>query len=449
MNGITITDAAARIRDGRLRPRELVEGCLDRISRYDDRVRAWVMVDEAGALEAADRLGEEAARGEIRGPLHGIPIGIKDIIDVAGWPTRAGSPLREDHVADEDAPVVAALKRAGAILLGKTVTVEFACFDPSPTRNPWDRDLNHSPGGSSSGSAAAVAMGMCPGSIGTQTGGSLVRPAAYCGIATCKPTFGRVDTAGIVPVSFHLDHSRPMARSVDDLGVLLDVLPPSRDFQPARAKPAKLVDDFESRPSPRLGLPETFFLERANEAVRQVFDDAVEGLRRNGAEVTPVELPEDFTDILDVHTRVMAVEAAAYHRRQFLAHRSSYGPKITGLLDQGLATSGTDYAKALAKLWAFRRRIIGAVGDLDALVMPSTDTTAPATLATTGPKDFQAPWSCAGVPVISIPCGLGADGMPVGMQLVAPHHQEAQLFAVARWCERIIEFRHLPPLLVD
>ena len=170
-------------------------------------------------------LGREAQAGNYRGPLHGIPIGIKDIIDVAGLPTRAGSPLRENYpAAAADAPLVAALRQAGAIILGKTVTVEFACFDPSPTRNPWDAELRHTPGGSSSGSAVAVAMGMCFGALGTQTGGSLVRPASYCGIATLKPTFGLLSREGIVPVSYHLDHPGPMARTVGDLEILMQCL---------------------------------------------------------------------------------------------------------------------------------------------------------------------------------------------------------------------------------
>jgi aspartyl-tRNA(Asn)/glutamyl-tRNA(Gln) amidotransferase subunit A len=171
---LSISDAASQIRRRRLAPLDLVERCLDQIGKYEDRVHAWVLVDEEGARRTARQLQQQ----DWRGPLHGIPLGIKDIVDVAGFPTRAGSPLREDHLARHDAPLVADLRKAGAIILGKTVTVEFACFDPSPTLNPWDPALQHTPGGSSSGSAVAVALGMCFGAIGTQTGGSLVRPAS-------------------------------------------------------------------------------------------------------------------------------------------------------------------------------------------------------------------------------------------------------------------------------
>jgi aspartyl-tRNA(Asn)/glutamyl-tRNA(Gln) amidotransferase subunit A len=423
-----------------------------RIQRYDDRVRAWVTVDEDGARRAAEQLGWEAARGEFRGPLHGIPLGIKDIIDVAGLPTRAGSPLRENHVAQSDAPLVAALRKAGAIVLGKTVTVEFACFDPSPSRNPWDPELQHSPGGSSSGSAVAVAMGMCPGAIGTQTGGSLVRPSSYCGIATCKPTFGRVDTTGVVPVSFTLDHPGPMARSVADLEIMLGCMPPSPDYAPPRPVPTEPVGhDRGGRPlkPPRLGLVEEFFMDGAAAPVREAVTVAIDMLHRRGAEIYSVALADDFAEINRLHTLIMAAEAAAYHREAFAAHRQSYGPKIASLLDRGLAARAIDYAAALARLAEFRRRVRPMLNDVDALVMPATDTTAPPTLETTGNKDFQAPWSCSGLPVISLPSGLASDGMPVAVQLVGRDYDEASLFRVARWCETCFDFRAVPPLVAE
>jgi aspartyl-tRNA(Asn)/glutamyl-tRNA(Gln) amidotransferase subunit A len=276
----SLAEAAARIQLGRLRPTELLEQCLGQIDRYEGRIRAWVVVDREAARQVAENLDRELAERSWRGALHGIPIGIKDLVDVAGLPTRAGSPLRADHQAGRDAPIVAALRAAGAVILGKTVTVEFAAFDPPPTRNPWDLDLQHTPGGSSSGSAAAVAMGMCLGAIGTQTGGSLVRPASYCGIAACKPTFGRIDAEGIVPLSFHLDHPGPMARSVGDLALMLRTMMPDAGIEPPnRCEP------------PRLGLVESFFMERASPAVATVVGRAVERLGQQGARIEPVRLP--------------------------------------------------------------------------------------------------------------------------------------------------------------
>jgi len=434
----SLMEAAKAIRTGHLRPIDLVETCLDRIRQFDDSVRAWVLVDEDAARREAERTTAEAAQGQFRGPLHGVPVGIKDIIDVAGLPTEAGSPLRKGRMAATDAPVVAGLRAAGAIVLGKTVTVEFACFDPSPTRNPWASNLDRSPGGSSSGSAAALAMEMCLGALGTQTGGSLVRPSSYCGVATCKPTFGRVDRAGVIPVSYHFDHVGPMARRVADLAAMLDCLPRSQDFAPPSATAPERNEPL------RLGLVDEFFMTKASANLRSVVETALAKLE--GAVIEAVTPTVDFEAIQDVHTTVMAVEAAAYHREDFAAHRGSYGPMISGLLDQGLATSGVELADALVFLHDYRRQAPAMLDGFDALIMPATDTTAP-TLETTGPKTFQCPWSCSGLPVVSLPCGLAEDRLPVAVQLVGRHHDDARLLEIAAWCEERFGFECRPSLL--
>lgn len=221
----TIAKAAEQIRAREISPIDLVEYCLARIEQFDSRIHAWILVDADGAREQATRQQEMLDRGSELPPLAGIPIGIKDIIDVAGWPTKAGSPLRENHVATEDATLVRSLRSADAIILGKTVTTQFASFDPPPTRNPWN-NLARTPGGSSSGSAAAVATEMCMAAIGSQTGGSIIRPASYCGVAGLKPTFGRVSLEGVVPLSEHLDHPGPIARSVRDLWAVYATIQP-------------------------------------------------------------------------------------------------------------------------------------------------------------------------------------------------------------------------------
>ncbi len=440
---ITLHEASRQIVSGQLDPVELTEQCLRQIRRWDDRVHAWVLVDEQSALNTARQMADEAARKEFRGPLHGVPLGIKDIVDVEGLPTRAGSPLRADHVARCDAPITAAQRKAAAIILGKTVTVEFACFDPSPSRNPWDPKLGHSPGGSSSGSAVALALGMCLGAIGTQTGGSLVRPASYCGVAACKPTFGRVDRRGVLPVSYHLDHPGPMARSVRDLAVMLDCLPISADFGP----PSDGAESDSMELPPRLALVEGYFMETADPPVREVVQKAIDTLAASGASIEPVSLPVDFVAMQAMHTRIMAVEAAAYHCPWFPAHRASYGVKIAELLDEGRATSAVDYAAALAELREFRDLAPSLFGQFDAFIMPATDTTAPPTLDTTGDKRFQAPWSCAGLPVVSLPCGLASTAMPAAVQLVGRYHDDARLLRIGQWCEDTLAFDAAPALL--
>ena len=273
----TATEMAAAIRAGSATPSELVAACLERIARDDGRLRAWVVCDEAGAAALADERSAEAKAGQYRGPLHGVPVGIKDIVDVAGWPTRAGSTVTDDAPVEHDAPLVARLRRAGAIVLGKTVTTEFACFDPPPTRNPWHAE--RTPGGSSSGSAAAVAAAMCPAAIGSQTGGSIIRPAGFCGVCGLKPTFAAVSTNGVVPVSAHLDHVGPLAASVADLKLLFDVLRDDADRPPA----ASASDSPAAMRPPRLGVWQEYFLDEADDSVTTCLATALEALRQGGA----------------------------------------------------------------------------------------------------------------------------------------------------------------------
>src|SRR5579864_4635380 len=215
----TIHAAAEDIRQGRLSPVDLLDECLERIDRFESRVRDWVLLDGDGARETAKRRHDEVKRGQWRGPLHGIPLGIKDIFDVFDWPTAAGSKLWANSIARQDAAVVKRLREAGAVFVGKTVTTQYASFDPPVTRNPWN--LERTPGGSSSGSAAAVATGMCLGALGSQTGGSITRPASYCGVAGCKPSYGYVSCNGVVPLAPSMDHPGPIGRCVADLAILL------------------------------------------------------------------------------------------------------------------------------------------------------------------------------------------------------------------------------------
>lgn len=446
MRLLTIAEAGHELRAGRLTPLDLVERCLEQIRRFEPQVHAWVSVDETGAREAAGKLGDELRRDCCRGPLHGIPLGIKDIVDVAGWPTQAGSSLRKGHRAERDATLVARLREAGAIILGKTVTTEFASFDPPPTRNPWNAE--RTPGGSSSGSAAAVALGMCLAAIGSQTGGSITRPASYCGVAGCKPTLGRVSTTGLVPLSFHLDHPGPIARSVADLAVVLGAI---AGYDPA--DPVCLdspVVDYRSaleapRP-PRLGLLESFFMESAAKPIQAATHQALAALRAAGADIVCVPLPASFAELHALHRRVMAVDAADYHRAAFAAHRAAFGPNIASLIDEGLSTLAIDYSAALAHQLRFRREMLAGFNGVEALVTPATVDAAPG-VETTGDPKFNSPWSYTGFPTVSLPCGLTRDGMPASLQLIGPPLAEASLLAAAAWCERQLRFDALPPLL--
>lgn len=442
----TIFAAARLLAAGECAPLELVDHALDRIARYEPLVSAWVAVDAEGARETAIRLAQTARSGEPRSPLWGIPLGIKDVFDIVGQPTLAGAPIRKGHRAQTDATVVARLRNAGAILLGKTVTTEFACFDPPPTRNPWN--LEHTPGGSSSGSAAALALGMCLGAVGTQTGGSIIRPAAYCGVCGLKPSFGRVSFHGVVGVTTHLDHAGPMARCVEDLGLLYEAIAgpdPHDEFTVTAsvADCASAIAAGRDRP-PRLLLLEDGFLDETDAAIRGATERALDLLRAAGAAIDRKAGP-DFAAARLMHRRIMLVEGLATHRATYPARRSEYGPRIAALLDEATRVSAVEYSDAVRHQQVFRRQQLSLFHGVDALIMPATDTAAPG-LDTTGSPRFQSPWSYTGWPEVTFPCGLTSSGLPAGLQLVGPPWSEAPLLAAAAWCQRVLDFQAQPAL---
>jgi Asp-tRNA(Asn)/Glu-tRNA(Gln) amidotransferase A subunit family amidase len=447
----SIAKAAHDIREGLLRPSDLVEQCLQRIEQLEPKIKAWVFVDAAGARREAQRLEKVQQDGEDIGPLHGIPVGIKDIIDVAGWPTKCGSPLRESHIANRDAAVVTALRKAGAIILGKTVTTEWACFDPPPTRNPWD--LEHTPGGSSSGSAAAVACDMCFAALGTQTGGSIVRPASFCGVSGLKPGFGELPMEGIAPLTLHLDHVGPIARRVGDLYIVWQALAAAAHGSMESMFSRRWADsDLESWID-AYGLNKTLFvlegslLDHATPETRQLFQHSLNRLKTS-VSLRSLRLPPSFGEVLTWHRRINVVEAAAYHRETFPSRRDQYGPNIASLLDEAKSISAMDYAESLIHREEVRNELARLLHQhedaLGCLVMPATIGPAPGT-DTTGVPTFNAPWSYIGWPSLTIPCGLASNGLPVGMQFIAM--TAPQVFAMAGLCERILGFHERPKLL--
>jgi aspartyl-tRNA(Asn)/glutamyl-tRNA(Gln) amidotransferase subunit A len=436
----TIHAAAADIRAGRLSPDDLLETCLERIDRYEERVRAWVFVDRDGARAAARRLSDELRRGQYRGPLHGIPIGIKDIFDVFDWPTAAGSRLWANSIARQDATVVRKLREAGAVFVGKTVTTQYASFDPPPTRNPWNPE--RTPGGSSSGSAAAVATGMCLGATASQTGGSITRPASYCGVAGCKPTYGRVSCAGVVPLAHSMDHPGPIARCVRDLAILLQTIAGFDRYDPT----SKLMLDIdllaaldgESEP-PTLGRLRGLFEERAEPAVQRMMDDVTKTLVAQGCNVVDVALPAGFSEVIARHRIVMAVEAAQFHEARLRKHPQDYGPNITKLLEEGIACPATEFARTKEHKKQLRDEMGHCLGGLAPSVLLCPATTGPAPdKATTGDPAFNSPWSYTGLPVVSFPVGLSDDGLPLAIQLVGQEMLEGELFRAAAWCENVL-----------
>jgi aspartyl-tRNA(Asn)/glutamyl-tRNA(Gln) amidotransferase subunit A len=435
----TIHAAAEEMRQGRLTPIELLESCLARIDKYESRVHAWVLVDRQGAWAEAERLTQELRRGDRRGPLHGIPIAIKDIFDVFDWPTGCGSNLWAQSFARRDATVVERLRRAGAVFVGKTVTTAFASFDPPVTRNPWD--VSRTPGGSSSGSAAALACGMCLGALGSQTGGSITRPASYCGVAGCKPTYARVSCDGVMPLAPSMDHPGPMARCVRDLAIILQTIAGPDERDPAcsdRPVPLLVPGHYEGLPPPRLGRLWGLFEQRAEPSVNALMDQVTQTLRKQGASVKDIALPAGFSEVVARHRTIMAVEAAAFHGERLHRHPDDYPPKIRGLLDEGLACPASEYARCKDFQRNVTSETMGCFSGIDALLCPATTGPAP-DAATTGDPAFNSPWSLTGLPVISFAAGKSPDGLPLAIQLVGPAWGEAELFQAAAWCERALE----------
>lgn len=445
LHELTATEAAAAVRERRCSPVDLVEALLARIDAVEDRVRAWALVDRDGARVTAQRQAEEAARGMWRGPLHGVPFAVKDIFYSAGLRTEAGSKVLAGFVPSYDATTVARLKAAGGLLLGKLQTTEFATFDPAPTRNPWN--LDHTPGGSSSGSAAAVTARMVPISLGTQTAGSVIRPPSYCGLAGLKPTFGRVSLRGVIPLAWTQDHVGIMARSVEDLALVLQVVAGPDADDPSTA--TDLVPDYraalvERRP-PRIGLLREFFLERAEPDVVRVTTEALGRLTGAGATVEEAKLPPSFTAAHAAAWTVVNVETAAVHADLHRAKADLYRPHIRSMIEVGSLIPGALYLRALRVRRRFRREMAAVLARFDVLATPTTPAPAPPGMATGDPV-FQVPWSLSGLPTATIPCGFSPSRLPLGLQLVAGPFAEAPLLAAAAWCEEVLGRPAAPPL---
>jgi aspartyl-tRNA(Asn)/glutamyl-tRNA(Gln) amidotransferase subunit A len=423
---LTIFDAARSIQSGQLTPVDLLEQCLARVDLYEKHVHAWAYLDRDRARQDAKAIAAQLHAGQIAGPLVGIPIGIKDIIDVEDMPTACGSTRWATSFARADAHCVALLRQAGAIILGKTVTTAYAYLDPPKTRNPWN--FNRTPGGSSSGSAAAVACGMCLAALGTQTGGSLTRPATYCGVASYKPAHGAITTDGVLPLAPSLDHIGIMARTVRDFPAFARVLHGvTIDWQPRQPPPhlARLGDYFQP----------------SDPQVQRMADRFFEAIQPG---TSPVEsLPALFQSIPQHHLTIMAAEAAAVHSERQKRHPQDYPPKITELIEQGRTRTALELIAART----FRSEMLQSLrASFDLAAVPATSTLAP-TPETTGSPAFNSPWSFLGLPTISLPVAESDEGLPLGMQLVGVSNDLDSLFQAAVLAEtRFDRPQRLPPV---
>lgn len=444
---LTVAGMIRQIQRRKLSPVVLMESLLKRIDLLEPSLQAWVTMDRQCLLKEARQCHEEIIRGKMRGLLHGIPIGVKDIFFTRGMKTTAGSKIFADFVPAYNATAVERLKKAGAIILGKTATTEFASRYPAPTRNPWN--LEHTPGGSSSGSAAAVATGMCPAALGSQTGGSVLRPAAYCGVVGLKPTYGRISRYGVFALGWTLDHVGFLTRSVEDAAILLGILAGPDPADPTtRLQP---VPDYmrslrSLRRPPRIGIVREFYQEKSAESVWNHTEKILSQLKRAGGKMREVKMPASFAAVQDAHRIIMWVEAAAYHEKLFEKNREKYSSKMREMVEIGLLIPSGDYLRAQKIKRLFRREMEPIMQEYDCLLSPATSSAAPENLSSTGDPWFQVPWSLSGLPAISIPSGLNDERLPLGIQLAGAAFAEGKLLAAARWCEKILDVHLSPPM---
>lgn len=415
LHELTGVKAAQAIVAGTISSEALVSACLERITAREESVRAWEYLDPAAALAEA----RARDRSPTRGPLHGVPVGIKDLIDTSDMPTSYGSPIYAGHQPAWDAASVALLRAAGAVILGKTVTTEFAMFTPGKTANP--HNVAHTPGGSSSGSAAAVADMMVPLALGTQTAGSIIRPASFCGVVGYKPTHGQFSVAGIKALSQTLDTLGGFARSVADFALLRAALV---------GGPVQLP---ELERAPRIGLCRTPQWSLASADTREALEIAGQQLGAAGAEVRQVTLPPAFENLVAAQETIQIFEGARCCAYELTVHRDRLSAKLLELLAPAEGLTYAAYAEALTLAATCRRQLDAIFTDHDALLVPSAPGEAPAGLEATGDPIFNRMWTLLHTPAVTLPSHTGSHGLPVGVQVIGPLGMDDRLLAIAAW----------------
>ena len=417
LSKLTATEIVRATTAGEITCEAVTRACLDRIAAREGVIHAWASIDPELALAQARALD----RGTERGPLHGVPVGVKDIIDTFDQPTEMGSPIYRGHRPAADAACVALVRAAGAVILGKTVTCEFAGMQPGITTNPHDPE--RTPGGSSSGSGAAVADRMVPVAFGTQTGGSVLRPAAYCGVFGFKPTFGAFNRRGVFPAAESLDTLGLIARSFDDVELVSDVL----ELRPS-SKPAPL-----NRP-PRIGLCRTPLWATAQPETAAAVEDAAARLGKAGADIREIVLPEEFSGLRNAaRETINNYERAAAMAHEWNTNREQISERLRKRIALGRAMPHAEYAAALKLGETCRAQLPAVFADCDALLAPAAHGEAPRGLNETGDPGFQAIWTILHTPALTLPTHRGPNGLPVGIQLVAQRYDDRRLFACARW----------------
>jgi Asp-tRNA(Asn)/Glu-tRNA(Gln) amidotransferase A subunit family amidase len=418
---LTASDAARLLQRRQLTAQALLGACIEVIQDREPQVLAWREYDAPRAMEQARQLDQ----GPIRGPLHGLPLGVKDLFDTRDFPSGYGSPVYRQHRPSNDAAAVALCREAGAIVLGKTVTTEFATFTPGPTRNP--HHPAHTPGGSSSGSAAAVAAHMVPLALGTQTAASVIRPAAYCGIVGFKPSFGLIPRAGVKSLSESLDTVGGFGRCVDDVALLTSVMACAPQWR-------QLPEDRK----PRIGVCRTPQWDKASPAARQAFESTVQRLIAVGVQVVDVTLADSVSALTDVHDEVMCAEAFKALADERVNHPDLLSERLRAMLERGSRITFEQSLQHRAQLASARHRMGRDFAGYDLLMTPSACGEADSGLEGTGDPLFSRIWSLLGLPSLNLPVGVGPQGLPLGVQLIGPVMSDTATLAFTRWVEQAL-----------
>ena len=436
-NWLDACSAAQALREGRMSAETLVEACIARVEAVEPDVQAWAYFDPEHARAQARALDQARKEGKPLGPLHGLPVGIKDIVDTADMPTEDGTVLHAGRRPLRDAAVVAMLRAAGAVIFGKTVTTELATYSPGKTRNP--HDCAHTPGGSSSGSAAAVAAGMVPLAIGTQTNGSVIRPAAFCGVVGFKPTHGLVPRTGILRQSRALDTVGVMARTVPDVALVMETIAGCHeddpDTRPIARIPFTAVVAEEPPLPPSLAFVRTPLWERVDAEAAAAFDELVAHL---GDRVETLDLPAAMAAAWDWHRTIMEADIASSFVVEYERGKDELSESLRAQIERGRKVLAVDYLHALAQAARLADGFRDVFDRYDAILTPAAPGAAPRGLETTGDPSFCTLWTLAGMPAVTLPLLATEKGLPIGVQLVGRRGDDARLLRTAHWLVRTL-----------
>lgn len=447
LHQLTATQSAALIGKKEISPVELVDALLDRIQTYDSKLKSFATVTGEVARKQAQEAEREIVQSGPKSPMHGIPYGLKDIIDTAGILTEAGSKVYEGRVPEKDAHVVQLFNNAGAIMMGKTVTTEFAGGHPSKSVNPWNPE--YTPAGSSSGSGVAVAARFIPAALGTQTVGSVLRPAAYNGVIGFKPSFGRIGRTGVIPMSWSCDHVGILVRSVDDAALVLNTLAgydPSDDGSINKVPPNFSAEINQISSTPKIAFIKTYFLDESEDITRQDVLRVAELLANAGATVEEVDPGIDFADGYNAHRIVQQAEMAEWHQPLYDATPDLYQAITLEYMKNGRGFSAIEFIRANNVREKMRDAVLKILETFDVLMMPTASGPATLGLLNTGDTRFQSPWSFTGLPSIALPTGLTPSGLPTSVQLVGSKMGEVGLLAAAQWVEKSMNVSIEPEL---